>query len=42
LNPKKLAIAVEQVDPAVKALEEAHERYVQVLHEIRDGLAEGD
>jgi hypothetical protein len=42
LNPKKLAIAVEQVDPAVKALLEAHERYVQALREIRDGLGEGD
>lgn len=42
LNPKKLAIAVEQVDPAVEALQAAHERYVQMLHEIRDGLAESD
>lgn len=40
LDPRKLAIAADQVEPAVKALLSAHESYLSKLREIRNGLAE--
>ena len=39
LDPRKLAIAADQVEPAIAALRPAHESYLAKLREIRSGLA---
>lgn len=39
LDPRKLAIAVEEVEPAVTILRSAHDRYCTLMRAIRDGLS---
>ena len=40
LDPRKVALAEENAEPAMQSLREAHTRYVHVLAEIRDGLSD--